>query len=348
MVARAILCTLGTPQDLAQFVGDSLVDANLAGHDSHGVLLLPSYVRAVRAGDVRPAMRPVVVERHGATARIDGAWGWGQPAMMLATETAIALGRESGIGVAIVDRCWHVGRIAPYVETIARAGLVGIAMVNTLPLVAPFGGRTRVLGTNPIAWAVPRGARQEPISFDAATSGIAGNKVRLAQAKGELVPPGFLLDGDGRPTQDPDALFRGGALLTFGGYKGYALSVLVQVLGRGLMGIGATGYDGPQGANGPLVFALNPTVFVPLDIFTSEVDAQCAALQSAPPADGVEAVLLPGQPELAIRCRRGHEGIPIPERFWNELLALSEELGVACEGIGSEGAEHYAPIDSCS
>ena len=334
-ISHAILEALGTPPDLARFVGDSLVDANLAGHDSHGVLLLEPYVRAVWAGDVQPAARPAVTGRRGATARIDGAWGWGQPPMMLATETVIALARAHGVGAATVVRCYHVGRVAPYVESIARAGLVGIAMVNTLPLVAPHGGRTRVLGTNPIAWAVPRGAGHEPLSFDAATSGIASNKVRLAQAQGALVPPGFLVDVDGRLTQDPDALCRGGALLPFGGHKGYALSVLIQVLGRGLMGIDATGYEGPRGANGPLVFALDPTAFVSLDVFTREVDAQCAALQAVPPAEGVEAVLLPGEPELATRCRREYEGIPIPERFWSELLALSEELGVACAGIGS-------------
>jgi LDH2 family malate/lactate/ureidoglycolate dehydrogenase len=331
-LARLILEGVGTPADCAQLVGDSLVDANLAGHDSHGVLLLAGYVRAARAGDVQTAARPSVAGRRGATARIDGAWGWGQPTMRLATEAAIERGRELGIGVAIAERCWHIGRVAPYVEAVARAGLVGIAMANTLPFVAPFGGRSRVLGSNPFAWGIPRGPGQEPLSFDIATAAIAGNKVAVARSMGELVPPGFLIDADGRPSQDPEALDAGGALLTFGGHKGYGLSVLAQVLGRALVGIDATGYDGPRGANGALIVALDPTAFLPLAAFTREVDAQCDLIKASLPADGVETVLLPGEPELASRARREREGIPLPDRVWDDLQALATEVGVPGDG----------------
>ena len=330
-LAAAILAGAGTPEDCARVVGDSLVAANLAGHDSHGVLRLVGYVRSVRAGDVQPAARPSVASRHGATSVVDGAWGWGQPAMKLATETAIELAAEFGVGASVVRRCYHIGRVAPYVEAIARAGMIGLAMSNAGPAVAPYGGKRRVLGTNPIAWAVPRGAGREPVSFDIATAGIAEGKLRVALSRGETVPPGYLVDADGSPSRNPDDFYAGGALLPFGGHKGYGFSVLAQLLGRGLAGMDTTGFDGPRGANGPLVIALDVGAFGSPERFRDEIDAQCDLIAASPPADGFETVLLPGDPELANRRQRERDGIPMPDRTWVELLALAEELGVTVE-----------------
>lgn len=330
-LAANIIAGAGTPDDCARIVGDSLVAANLAGHDSHGVLRLVGYVRSVHAGDVQPAATPTIAPQRGATAVVDGAWGWGQPAMKLATETAIELAAAFGLGAAVVRRCYHIGRVAPYVEAIARAGMIGIAMSNAGPAVAPYGGRQRVLGTNPIAWAVPRGDGHEPISFDIATAGIAEGKLRVAVAKGEPLPPGYLVDADGHPSENPDDFYAGGALLPFGGHKGYGFSVLAQLLGRGLAGMDTTGFDGPRGANGPLVLALDIGAFVPPAHFRAEIDAQCDLIAASPAADGFERVLLPGDLELAHRRRRERDGIPIPDRTWAELLALAEELGVAIE-----------------
>src|SRR6478736_6114494 len=227
-LSAAVLEGVGTPPDLARMVGDSLVDANLAGHDSHGVLRLPSYCASLRAGEILPQERATVISKDRATARVDGRLGWGQPAMLLAAGTAIELARQFALGAVVVDRCYHIGRVAPYVERIARAGMVGIAMANAGPAVAPFGGRDRVFGTNPFAWAMPRGEGQEPLSFDIATAGIAAGKLHVAKAKGELVGPGLLVDADGAPTQDPDEFFSGGAILPFGGHKGNGVSLLVQ------------------------------------------------------------------------------------------------------------------------
>jgi uncharacterized oxidoreductase len=188
-IATALIAGVGTPDDLAAIVGSSLVDANLAGHDSHGVMRLGGYVEFARRGDVRPAARATVTHRDRATARVDGDWGWGQPAMRLATRTAVDLARAHGVGAVVVNRCFHVGRIAPYVEAAARAGLVAIAMTNAGPAVAPFGGKKRLLGTNPFGWAVPRAAGKEPPSFDIATAAIAEGKLQLARAKGERIAP---------------------------------------------------------------------------------------------------------------------------------------------------------------
>lgn len=332
VLACQILEGAGTPEDLARVVGDSLVDANLAGHDSHGVLRLVGYVRAVRTGDVLPEARARLTHRDRATARIDGGWGWGQPAMRLAAETAIDLAREHGLGCAVVNRSYHIGRAAPYVEHVARAGLVGIAMSNAGPAVAPYGGRQRMLGTNPFAWAMPRGTGKEPLSFDIATAGIAEGKLLVARSKGLSVAPGLLVDRDGNPTQNPDDFYDGGAILPFGGHKGNGFSIFAQMLGRGLVGMDTSGFDGPRGANGPLIIALDVAPFVDPDLFRTEIEAQAQSIADSAPAAGFDAVRLPGDPELASREDRGSTGIPIPETTWQQLLALAGELGVNVEG----------------
>ena len=326
---RALLEAVGTPPAAAAGVADSLVAANLAGHDSHGVLRLPGYVEGVRCGQVQPAAEPALLGVDRATARIDGCWGWGQPAMWLATETASERAREHAVGVAVVRNCYHIGRVAPYVEAIARAGMIGLAMANAGPAVAPYGGARRVMGTNPIAWAMPRAGGEEPLSFDIATSAVAEGKLRVARAKGEQVRPGLLVDADGHPTVEPDDFYRGGALLPFGGHKGYGFSLLAQLLGRGLAGLDLAALVTQRGVNGPVVLALDPAAFVPLPEFVATVEAQCAEIVASPPADGVEAVLLPGQIELATRAHRLAAGIPVADRTWDELVGLAADLGVA-------------------
>ena len=330
-LARDVLVGAGTPDDLAGIVGDSLVDANLAGHDSHGVLRLVGYVNSVKNGDVNPAARAAVTRRDRATARVDGAWGWGQPAMRLATETAIEVALEHGVGCVAVNGCYHIGRAGPYVETVARAGMVGIAMSNAGPAVAPYGGRQRMMGTNPFAWAVPRGDDREPLSFDIATAGIAEGKLRVAMSKGQPVAPGLLVTEEGRPSVDPNDFYAGGAILPFGGHKGYGINLLAQMLGRGLAGMDTSGFAGPRGANGPVIIVIDVRPFAPLDHFRSEIDAQCARIVASAPAEGVEAVLLPGDPEQASRRERGANGVPLPETTWEQLLTLADEVGVAVE-----------------
>ena len=323
-----VLTGVGTPAPGAWVVAEALVDANLAGHDSHGVIRLRGYVEAAREGHVHPAVEPVLVDREGATARVDGRWGWGPPAMRLATETAIAAAREFGVGVAVVHRCYHIGRVAPYVETVARAGMVGIALANAGPAVAPYGGRERVMGTNPFAWAVPRAAGREPLAFDIATAAIAEGKLRVARAKGDRIAAGLLIDKDGAPSEDPNDFYAGGALLPFGGHKGYGIGLLAQVLGRGLAGLDPHTLATHRGINGPLVLALDLAPFGPPERFVEAVEAQCAEITASAVADGFAEVLLPGDPELRARERRLAEGIPVAEPTWEDFRALAGELGV--------------------
>jgi LDH2 family malate/lactate/ureidoglycolate dehydrogenase len=330
-LATEIVAAAGTPSDLASIVGESLVDANLAGHDSHGVMRLCGYVAFVRAGDVQPAARARVTHRDRATGRVDGAWGWGQPAMHLATDTALDLARAHGVGCVVVNRCFHIGRVIPYVEKAAREGMVAIAMSNAGPAVAPYGGCSRLLGTNPFAWAVPRGEGQEPLSFDIATAAIAEGKLQVARAKGECVPPGMIVTPHGRPTINPIDFFDGGAILPFGGHKGYGLNLLAQVLGCGLAGMDTSGYEGPAGANGPLIVVIDIPPFADPAQFAREINGLCGRISASPPAADVEAVRLPGDQARAHRRTREKAGVPIPDATWAQITALAAQLGVEVE-----------------
>jgi LDH2 family malate/lactate/ureidoglycolate dehydrogenase len=327
-LACDLLSAAGTPPDAAGIVADSLINANLAGHDSHGVLRLNSYLQGVRNGHVLPEATPCLVSQSGATAIVDGAHGWGQPAMWLATRTAIERAREHGLGAAVVHHSYHIGRVAVYVEAIADEDMVGLAMANAAPAVAPFGGRARVMGTNPIAWAVPRARGVPPICLDVATAGIAEGKLRVARSHGLPIPAGNVVDRDGRASIDPADFYDGGALLAFGGHKGSGFSLLAQFIGRGLAGMDPSYYDGPRGVNGPFILAIDIARFTDPDHFRQEVERQCDAVTCCLPAEGVEAVLLPGQPELATRVSRERDGIPVPDTIWQDLQALAREWDV--------------------
>jgi uncharacterized oxidoreductase len=212
---------------------------------------------------------------------------------------------------------------------VARAGMIGIAMSNAGPGVAPFGSRQRVLGTNPFAWSMPIGGDGDVLSFDIATAAIAEGKLRVARANGKQVDDNMLVDAEGKPTNNPNNFFSGGAILPFGGHKGNGISILAQMLGRALAGMDTTGFDGPRGANGPIIIAIDPTCFTTLEEFGSEVAAQAALITRSAPAEGFDQVLLPGEVERRTALDRGTNGIPIPDTTWAELAQLANSLGIA-------------------
>ena len=327
--ACELLRAAGTPQPAAAQVADSLIDANLTGHDSHGVLRLLSYLDGVRLGHVDPDAHSEVTSVSGATAIVDARNGWGQPAMWLATEAALARAREFGLGASVVRHSYHIGRVAPYVERLAGESMIGIAMANSAPAVAPFGGRSRVMGTNPFAWAVPRGQGQPPVCLDVATAGVAEGKLRVARAKGLPVPAGNVVDREGRPSTDPQHFYDGGALLAFGGHKGSGIGLLVQLIGLGLAGLDTSVYDGPRGVNGPFILAIDVTRFAPIDNFATLIDAQIETFLASQPVEGIEQVLLPGQQEMTTRSTRERDGIPVPDSTWSDLSRLAADYGVS-------------------
>lgn len=326
ILMRELLIGVGTPEDVAEMVGNSLVDANLAGHDSHGVIRVLHYIEMCEAGKVFPTAEPEVIREHGATVTIDGKWGWGQRSMWLATNAACERARQFGLGAAVVVNSYHIGRVAPYVEHLARQGMIGLAMSNAGRAVAPYGGRQRVMGTNPIAWAVPCGDESEPISLDVATAFIAEGKLRVARAKEVECPPGAVIDADGFPSVNPNAFYDGGALNAFGAHKGSGFSILAQMVGVGLAGAHPDLLAQHRGGNGPLVLAIDVSAFVEPATFCERVQEQAAEIRNSAPAAGVEAVLMPGDPELALRVERERDGIPVAESTWAALQALRARL----------------------
>jgi LDH2 family malate/lactate/ureidoglycolate dehydrogenase len=321
-LARAVLERAGAPPATARTVADSLVEANLRGHDSHGVRRLVPYTRAIRDGHVDPAGVPEFVRSRGAVAIVDGRRGFGQLAARLAVAEAAALAREHGAAAVAIRRCTHVGRLGEWVEALALEGLVALAFCNSDPTVAPFGGRERRLGTNPLAWAAPRAAPAPPLVMDWATAATAEGKLAVAQARGDRAPAGVLIDAAGRPSDDPADFYGGGALLPFGAHKGSGLSVMIELVGGALSQVGLSTLAGHDDGNGTVLIALDVAAFVPPEEFAAQAEAFCAALAATAPADGFDEVLVPGEIENRTRARRAREGAPLPPATWAELQAL--------------------------
>ncbi|WP_188188124.1 Ldh family oxidoreductase [Nonomuraea sp. SYSU D8015] len=321
-LARDLLVAAGVPADLAATVSASLVEADLAGHGSHGVRRLLPYLERIEAGVIVPGARPEVVSRRGATAVVSGRRGFGQAAARLAAEEAARLAGEHGAGVVAIRECNHVGRLGEYAGSLAAQGLIAQVVGNADPTVAPYGGHRRMLGTNPLAWAVPR-AGGAAVVMDWATAAMAEGKLGLLRVAGSPAPEGVLVDPAGRPSTDPDDFYRGGALLPFGGHKGYGLSVLIELVGGLLTGTGTACSPEYDGTFGTVISAVDIAGFVPLESYVAQVESFCEALRASGPG-----VVVPGEPEAEARRARLEEGIPVPAPVWAELAALAARLGV--------------------
>ncbi len=330
-LARDVLVAAGSPETAADAVATSLVLSNLKGVDSHGVIRVAQYVSEIRAGRIVPDAEPKLQTR-GSITLVDGHWCFGQIAARAAAGAASEGARSAGLAAASVAQVQHVGRLGEYVELLAVDGLVGIAFCNSGPSggrVVPFGGSRPVLATNPVAYAIPSGSGT-PIVADFSTSAAAEGRLRLARQNGLPVPDGWIVDASGRPTNDPADFYDGGALLPAGGHRGYALAVLAEVLGGVLAGAGcASAGDAP--GNGVLLVALAPDAWRDPASFLDGVDRVADAVLSVPPANGVDRVRLPGEPERECEATRRRDGIPVPEATWQELVQLAAELGVEVE-----------------
>ncbi|GAA5066102.1 LDH2 family malate/lactate/ureidoglycolate dehydrogenase [Thermocatellispora tengchongensis] len=326
-IVRSILGAAGASVEAGRIVAGSLVEANLVGHDSHGVRRLGPYLDAVAAGVIVPAARPEEVRTAGASAVVSGNRGFGQPAARLAVEVASRLAAHHGTATVAIRECNHIGRLGEYAAALAEAGMIGIVLGNADPMVAPYGGRERRLGTNPLAWAAPRAEGEAPVLMDWSTAALAEGKVAVALARGEPVPEGAVVDRDGRPTTDPADLYRGGALLPFGGHKGYGLSVLIELAGGLLAGAGVSCLPGYGGGFGTVVLAVDIAAFLPLSRFREQAEELCRALRDTPPAAGFDRVLVPGEIEARTRRERLRDGVPLTEAEWRELRELAARTG---------------------
>lgn len=320
----------------ATIVARHMVGANLAGHDSHGVILLPSYIDRIRAGEVVPNAPFEVLDETPNSARINGHWGFGQVVSERAMELAITKARQGMVAAVTVFQQNHVGRVADYPLMAARAGLIGLMFCDSgrgPKAVVPFGGREPRLGTNPISIALPSDTDRlpGPVFLDMATSAAAANKLRVFKNRNRPLPAGWIVDKEGRPSTNPDDFYAGGSLLPMGGeqgYKGYGLGFMVEVFAGILTGLGFGVEPTGRHNDGTLMIVLNVAAFRPLDLFRSEVTDFAREVQATPPAPGVERVLYPGELEWRTEQARRREGIPIEEETWSALSRLANQFGL--------------------
>ena len=334
-LAAAIFSRAGSGEQEAETIARHLVEANLAGHDSHGVIRVPAYVDWVEAGTLVPNQSISTVFENDSVAIVDGNFGFGQ----VLGEQAVALGvakcARAGLSMVGLRNSGHVGRVGDWAMQAAEAGLLSLHFVNTSGggiLVAPWGGTQRRLSANPIAAGipVPGGA---PIIADMSTCVIAEGKIRVARNKGVPVPEGAIVDGAGRPTTDPELFYADppGAILTIAGHKGFVLSVLVEALAGAMTGGGSSHPDNPTAdrvCNGMLSLFIDP-VTVAGEAFGADIRRLAAWVTGAPRAAGVADILMPGEPEEKTRAARLADGIPLDDATMTQLAAAARKAGLS-------------------
>ena len=333
-LTRDIFASRGVPHGDARWIAALLVRANLRGHDSHGVIRVPLYVRAMKAGEVNPEPQITIEVDTPTTALVDGDQGFGQVVARQGIGLCIEKARAQGLAAVTLKRTNHVGRLADYAEMAAARGLVGLLWVNA-PMalnVAPWGGAARRLGTNPHAIAIPGPDGTVAMSHDFATSVIAEGKLKVRFARGENVAPGIMLNAAGEPSTDPREFYATppGSLLTAGEHKGFGLALAVEILGGILSGTGAARDRRGPVQNGTLMVCLDPARFLPLGAFHAQVATLFEFVRSAPLAAGAKEILIPGEPEARMERERRAAGIPIEDETWRQIAGCAAEVGVPC------------------
>jgi uncharacterized oxidoreductase len=336
-LGRAMLTAMGSDADEAAIVADHLVDANLAGHDSHGVGLLPMYVRDWRAGHVSPNRHATLLREEGSVGVFDGGFGYGHVGAREATAWGLARARSLGVAILSLRNAYHIARVGSYAEQACGAGLISIFFVNVvaggLQKVAPFAGADGRLHTNPVCIGIPAGDGVPPFLLDFATSRIAMGKVRVAYNERRRLPLGSLIDAQGEPTGDPSVIFEEpfGAILPFGEHKGYGLALACELLAGALSGGPVNRSTAPREGgllNNVLAVFVDPTRFVELPYFHEEIAAVLAHVKRSP-TTAQQPVMTAGEPERASRAKRLAEGVPIDATSWAEIVAAAGNAGAA-------------------
>lgn len=343
--ATGIFVAAGVPADDARVVSRSLVDANLRGHDSHGVMRIPQYVGFLERGEYKTGVDLIVEHETPALLACNAQWGFGQVQAHRLLDRLFPKARSLGVAVGTLRDCGHIGRLGEYAERAAERGMILVATVNNCgsgQRVAPPGGVEPRLGTNPLCIAVPTDQPETPIVLDFGTSVVAEGKVRVHHINQVPVPPGWLLDHLGNPTTDPAVLYRPplGSILPMGGqqsYKGFGLGLVLDILSSGLSG-GRTCHAGAPAARGNNVFflALDPDGFAGAEFLRHQAGSLADFVRTTPRADGVEAILLPGDPERRTMQTRSTGGIPLERNHWTMLVELAQRLGVPPPDIGDQ------------
>jgi len=338
-LARDIFIGSGLPPDDAELVADALVTADLRGTNSHGMIRLPFYVKRLLDGGTKAKPDIRVLVEGPSYALVDGDNGMGQVVAAYSMRMTIGKAKASGTSFVTARNSSHFGAAAYYSMMAVNEGMIGIAATNGPPVMAPWGGREARIGNNPISVAVPSG-HHGPIVLDMAMSVVAGGKVRLAAKKGEKIPLGWVVNREGKATEDPNDLPSGGALLPLG-YKGFGLAVALEILCGALSGARVLDEipewfkaTGDEVGNGHMFAAIDISRFCEVESFKSRVDHIVEALKDTPLMEGFEEILMPGEPEARMADMQSKSGIALPEPVVRDLISTAESLGVAVpEGL---------------
>jgi LDH2 family malate/lactate/ureidoglycolate dehydrogenase len=325
----------GVPAADAAAVAEVLVEADLRGVESHGTTRVAGYIAMIEHGLLNPVPKIEVLRDLPSTAMLEGDRAFGIVVARRAMRMAMDKARATGVACVTARNITHTGMVGFYPMMAAHEGFIGVSMNNGPAIVPPFGGTTPTYATNPFAAAFPAGARP-PIVLDMATSMVAAGKMRLAAKKGAPIPANWALDRHGVPTMDPrEAIFHG-FLQWAGGYKGFGMATVVEILGGVLSG-GLFGTDVPPMKNfgrEPLTtsafyLAIDPECFMPLTEFRARIDRLVDMIKASERAAGVEEVFVPGEPERRRHAERSRHGIPLSDVVHDELAALARAHGVA-------------------
>lgn len=331
--ATQLFVAAGVAEVESRVVAECLVDSNLCGHESHGVVRVMEYLDALAKGELQAGVELEVVSQTSVALVCDGHFGFGQVQMRRLIELLERPAREFGIACGTIRRCGHVGRLGEWAERLAERGLVGLLSVNdngVLTCVAPPGGVQSVISTNPIAVGVPM--REDSLVLDVSTSTVANGKLRVARLAGQQVPDGWLIDAEGNPTNDPHVRLTDppGTILPMGGYKGFGLGLLFDMLVGGLSGgCCPPARDGEVECNNVLLVVFDPARFAGSEHFTEQAQGLADFARSARRKAGVDAIRLPNDRSRATREARLETGVPLDQGTWEELLQRANQLGLA-------------------
>lgn len=331
--AAELFQAAGVNADEAEIVASSLVESNLCGHDSHGVMRITEYLPALTCGSLRAGVELLVLSQTASLLVCDAQYGFGQVQMHRLIDRLEPMARAQGLACGTIRRCGHVGRLGEWVEILARRNLAGLMSVNdngVLMCVAPPGGIDPRISTNPIALGVPTEA--EPLVLDISTSVVANGKIRVAKNAGRSCPEGWLQDSNGHPTTDPSTRFADppGTILPMGGYKGFGLGLLMDILVGGLSG----GQCPPAPAgeldcNNVLLLAFDPVRFTGLEHFVRQSQGLCDFTRESRQVDSTVEIRLPGDRSRQTREARLRSGIEMDRGTWEQLLAHAAHLRLA-------------------
>ena len=325
-VVDRVFSALGASPEESLRLQDHLVENNLIGYDSHGVRVVPDYVELIRKGHIVFGAALDVIQESSSHAVLDGNWGLGQLMGWRAARLAADKAKKGAVAVVTLRNCSHIGRLGEFVELIANEGLVAFLTVNGqggAQLVAPWGGLDRRLSVNPFAYGIP--GPERAIVVDVSPTVVAGGKVAVKALRGELIPEGWVMDGAGQATTDPNNLAEG-SLIPLGGHKGYALGLVMDILAGALSGGGCSKPNPERWGNATFIMAVNPTAFVDQQDFEDDIQVFLAYVQSSRRVPGVDQIMIPGEPESHEKARRLEDGIMVEEPTWNNLMSLVDEL----------------------